>query len=400
MEKIIVSAKRTPIGRFLGSFYECNPMDVCVQLMAAVLSGTDKKDYSIGIFGNVLDAGLGQGFSRALCLNSGLPEEMPSYTLNMVCGSGSRSIINACEEIDLGSNVVICGGYEFMSNVPYATNTYLRLGKKFGNFEMVDLLIKDGLTDYIDGTHMGITAENIAESLGITREEQDRYAMLAQQRAIAAVDGGVFRDEIVPISLFDYKKRPFLCEKDEFPNRDSTLEKLSALRPAFKSNGTVTAGNTSGINDGACFLSVASREYAVSHHLDGLAEIVDYASVGCDHSQMGLGPFFAIKKLLSQQHLSFSDISLFEINEAFAAQILGDFKLLAKEYGVREEEIISITNLHGSGIGLGHPLGCTGARIVTTLAHSMKRKNMKGKYGIASLCVGGGQGVAILLKGV
>jgi acetyl-CoA C-acetyltransferase len=399
MKKFIVQAKRTPIGKFLGSFYECNPLDVCCQLMNSTLFGFSKDDFQLGVFGNAIQADMGQGFQRAFCLSSGLPIGMPSYTINMVCGSGAQSVIAICQNIDLGLDLGVCGGYEFMSNIPYATNTYLRLGKKFGNFEMVDLMLKDGLIDSLNGEHMGLTAERIAKEFNITRDSQERYAFLAQQRALHAVDSGLFKEEIVPIKLQDYKKRDFFCEQDEFPNRECTLEKLRTLKPTFCLDGTITAGTASGINDGASFLVIASSSYVEEHNVKPLAEIVDYVSVGCDHEKMGLGPFFATKKLLEKTKLEFKQISLFEINEAFAAQVLGDFKLFEQEYGVDDDYLISRTNLLGSGLALGHPLGCTGARIITTLSHTMHRDGLSGKYGIATLCIGGGQGIAVLLKG-
>lgn len=399
MDKFIISAKRTPIGKFLGSFYECDPKDVCCQLMSSTIKPLAANDFKLGVFGNAIQASMGQGFQRSVCISCGLPIEMPSYTINMVCGSGAQAIINVCQNIDLGLDLCICGGYEFMSNIPFATNTYLRLGKKFGNFEMVDLMLKDGLIDVLSGEHMGLTAERIAQKYHITREEQEKYAFLSQRRAINAVDEGVFKDEIVPITLKDYKKRDFVCAQDEFPNRECTLEKLSSLKPSFLPDGTITAGTASGINDGACFLTIASKDYIKEKHIRPLAEIVDYVSIGCDHSMMGLGPFYAIKALLKKTGLSIQDISLFEINEAFASQLLGDVKLLSDEYGVQASDLIDRTNVYGSGLALGHPLGCTGARIVTTLAHTMHNKKMVGKFGIASLCIGGGQGIAILIKG-
>lgn len=399
MKKYIIESKRTAIGKFLGSLYEANPFLVCVQLLNSVLAKAKTEDVQIGIFGNAIQAGMGQGFGKALMNKCGIPVTSPSYVVNMVCGSGAQAIINLCKEIELGVKLGVCGGYEFMSNIPFATNTYLRLGKKFGNFEMVDLMIKDGLTDFLSNVHMGITAENIAEQLGITREEQDQFAFLAQSRAIKAVDSGVFKDEITPISLVNYKNQEYVFSVDEFPNRESTIEKLSRLKPAFKKGGTVTAGNSSGINDGACFMLIGSEDYVVSNNIDPLAEIVDYVSIGCSNDTMGLGPYYAIKELLAKNRMSLEDIELFEINEAFSAQLLGTIKCLSKDFGVDANRLLSKTNVNGSGIGLGHPLGMSGARIVGTLAHQMKKNKCSG-YAIASLCVGGGQGVALLLKGV
>jgi acetyl-CoA C-acetyltransferase len=401
MQKYIINALRTPIGKFLGSFYECNPLEVCDQLMEETIkTAPNKKDFQYGVFGNAIQGGMGQSFQRSVCLKAGLPLKMPSYTINMVCGSGAEAVINACEKIDLGMSLGIAGGYEFMSNIPYATNTYLRLGKKFGNFEMVDLMLKDGLVDYLDGEHMGLTAERIAKKYSITRIDQDKFAFRSQSLAKKAIENGCFNDEIVPINLLDYKKRPFTISQDEFPHFDTSMEKLAQLKPTFLKNGTLTAGNVSGINDGACFMSIASAKYVKKHSLTPLAEIVDYVSIGCDHKMMGLGPYFAIKALLKKEHLDLKDISLLEINEAFAAQVVACLRLLSEKYYESFDSILTRTNIHGGGISLGHPLGCSGARIITTLAHTMKREGYKDKYGIASMCIGGGQGIAVLIKGV
>lgn len=395
----IVEAKRTAIGKFLGSFYEADPADVCSQMIRNGFS-TDLKDVESVIVGNVISAGTGQGIARKIAISAGVPREVPAYTVGMVCGSGMQAIRNAVNEIKCGSNLVLCGGFELMSNIPFATNSYIRLGKKFGDFTLTDLMTHDGLIDSFSGVHMGITAENVAEQYHVSREEQDSYAYLAQRRAIEAVDSGVFKEEIVPIHLVDYRGRPYTFDTDEFPNRSSTPEKLATLKPTFlkNGNGTVTAGNSSGINDGASFLLLASEEYCRSHKVTPLAEIVDTAAVGCDPQLMGLGPYYAISKLLDSRKISLEEIDYLEINEAFAAQVLGCFNLLEEHFGVAKKDIIEKTNIYGSGLGLGHPLGATGARIVTTLTYIMKNK--KAKYGVASLCIGGGMGAAVLLKGV
>ena len=396
----ILDAKRTAIGKFLGSFYEKDPDDICVQLAKGLFesSKVNPSDVEETIFGNVISAGHGQGLARKIAINSGVPLESPAYSINMVCGSGMQAIFNACNEIKLGRNLVLSGGYEFMSNIPFATDTYLRFGKKFGDFNMMDLMTHDGLIDNFSGSHMGITAENIAKEYSISREQQDKYAFIAHQRALYSTSINYFKDEIIPINLIDYKGKSFVFEIDEFPNPNATMEKLSTLKPSFikDGSGTVTAGNTSGINDGASFLLLASDEYCSKHNLFAPIEIVDYCAIGLDPQKMGLGPYYSIEKLLDNNNLSFKDIDVFEINEAFAAQVLGCFKLFESKYNVSEQYIIEHTNLHGSGLGLGHPLGCTGARIITTLYHHMLNNDCK--YGIASLCVGGGQGLAILLK--
>jgi len=396
----IIEAKRTAIGKFLGSFYECDPSDVCVQTINELFNSikVNKADVDMSIFGNAIPAGLGQGIARKISINAGIPIEKPSYLVNMVCGSGMQAVINACNEIKLGKDLVLAGGFEFMSNIPYATDTYLRLGKKFGDFKMTDLMTHDGLHDAFSGVHMGVTAENIAKELHISREEQDKYAYMSEKRALDAVNDGYFDDEIVKVLLKDYKGNEYTFERDEFVNPNTSPEKLATLKPSFikDGSGTITAGNSSGINDGAAFLLLGSDDFCEKNKIDAKVEIVDYVTVGCDPQKMGLGPYYAIKELLGKTKLEFKDIDLFEINEAFAAQTLGCFKLLEKEYKVSEEYITDRTNICGSGLGLGHPLGCTGARIIVTLYHHMLKRNAK--YGVASLCVGGGMGVAVLLK--
>lgn len=407
MEKVyIIDAKRTAIGKFLGSLYEANPAEVCSKLIQKgfQLKNADEKsvlnDVESVIIGNVISAGTGQGIARKIALMAGVPQNVPAYSLNMVCGSSMQAIKNALVEIRCGADLILCGGFEFMSNIPYATNSYIRLGKKFGDFKMIDLMTHDGLIDSINGIHMGITAENIAQKYKITRKEQDEYSHLARQRAISAIDSGKFVEEIVSIVLHDYKGREYIFDTDEFPNRESTLEKLASLKPTFLKNerGTVTAGNTSGINDGAAFLLLASEKYCKENRIIPIVEICEGIVTGCDPQMMGLGPYYAIEKLLRVTGKGIDDIDYFEINEAFAAQILGCYKLLSKEYNCSVEEIIKRSNIYGSGIGLGHPLGATGARIVVTLMHILKHS--KEQYGIASLCIGGGMGAAVLLRKV
>lgn len=399
--KFIIEAKRTAIGKFLGSLYESDAVEVSRQVITNGFTESYLKDVEEVILGNVISAGMGQGFARAVAIKSGIDVSAPAYSLNMVCGSGMQAIINACNEIECGKDLILAGGVEFMSNIPYATNTFLRLGKKFGNFEMTDLMVSDGLTDSFSGVHMGITAENIASKYDITRQAQDDYAYMSQQRSIKAIDSGIFKEEIVPVRLKDYKGREYIFDTDEFPNRESTKEKMASLKPTFikDGTGTVTAANTSGINDGASFVLVASEEYCKKNDITPLAEIVGNATIGCDPQYMGLGPYYAIRKLLNDQKMSFTDVDYFEINEAFAAQVLGCLKLMEEEYGVSEEYITDRCNRYGSGLGLGHPLGMTGARITTTLVHEMMR-NEEIRYGVASLCIGGGMGAALLLRKV
>ena len=400
----ILDSARSPIGKFLGSLYEKDASDVSKQVLSHLISSNqiDKNLFEEVIVGNVISAGLGQGFARKIAINSGVPITTPAYSLNMVCGSGMQAIINGVKNIRVsgGGREELCGGVEFMSNIPFATNTYLRLGKKFGDFTMMDLMTHDGLIDSFSGVHMGITAENIAHDLNISREEQDDYSWLSLQRAIKAVDSGVFQEEIVPIELKDYKGRSFTFDQDEFPNRTSTREKMASLSPTFLKDGTgtVTAASSSGINDGVAFVALGSEEYCKEHQINPQIEIVDYATIGCDPQKMGLGPFYAIRKLLDANKLKLTDIDILEINEAFAAQVLGCYKLLGQEYGVSLAWLEDHCNVNGSGLGLGHPLGCTGARITVTLEHYMRHHDVT--YGIASLCIGGGMGAALLLRKV
>lgn len=402
MKKYIISVKRSAIGKFLGSLYEQNIVDVSAQLIKNGFNNELLQDVQEVILGNVYSSNLGQGVARAIAIKSGCGKEnsVPAYSINEVCGSGMQAIINACQEIECGKELVLAGGIEFMSNVPYATESYLRLGQKNGNFTMADLMIKDGLIDQFSGKHMGITAENIAKKYNITREQQDEYAWMSQHRTIDAIDSGRFKEEIVSLNLKDYKGRDYIFDTDEFVNRESTKEKMSSLNPTFikDGTGTITAANTSGINDGIAFLLITSEKYCKEHNIKPLVEIVDNSVIACDPQLMGLGAFYAIKSLLNKTKINFKDIDYFEINEAFAAQILGCFKLLEEEYKIDESYIIDRTNIYGSGLGLGHPLGCTGARIVTTLSQILMHNNCT--YGIASLCVGGGMGSALLLKKV
>jgi acetyl-CoA C-acetyltransferase len=403
MKKVyIINAKRSAIGKFLGSFYEADISNVSSQVIKKGFEKEQKyfNDIDFTIIGNVVSAGLGQGIARKISINSGIPESTPAYSVSMVCGSGMQAIRSGISEIECGANLVLCGGIEFMSNIPYATNSYIRLGKKFGDFTMMDLMTHDGLIDSFSGVHMGVTAENIAKKYNITREEQEEYSYNSIQRAIKAIDSGCFKEEIVPVALKDYKNREYIFEIDEFANRESTLEKMKTLKTTFikDETGTITAATTSGINDGVSFLLIASEDYVKKNNIKPLAEIVNSSVVGIDPQVMGLAPAYAIKKLLEKENMNFNDIDYYEMNEAFAAQALGAMRILQDEYKISKEEIITKTNVYGSGLGLGHPLGCTGARIATTLTYILKNKNAK--YGIATLCIGGGMGEAILLQKV
>ncbi len=397
----IIEAKRSAIGKFLGSLYEKDISEVSTQVIKSGFAKKDLDKVECVVIGQVFSAGTGQALARKIAISSGIDQRVPAYMTNMVCGSGLQAIRSAVMEIHEGRDLVLCGGIELMSNIPFATDSYIRLGKKFGDFNMIDLMTHDGLIDSFSGVHMGITAENIAREFGISRKEQDSYSYMAQQRAIEAIDSGRFKNEIVPLHLKDYRNNDYVFDTDEFPNRQSSPEKLAALKPTFikDGTGTITAGSASGINDGVAFLLLASERYVKENGITPMAEIIDSSIVGCDPQMMGLGPYYAIKDLLEKTGMDFNDVSRFEINEAFAAQTLGCFRLLAQEYGVSEDDIIERTNVYGSGLGLGHPLGMTGARITTTLAHMMVNdKNIE--YGISSLCIGGGMGAALLLKKV
>jgi len=314
----------------------------------------------------------------------------------MVCGSGLKTVMNAYTNVkaDQG-NLYIAGGVEHMSKAPFITSSAIRSGHKLGAAKQEDHIIHDALTDAFDHIHMGITAENIAEKYDITREEQDAFAMTSQERAVKAVDEGKFKDEIVPIEI-KTRRGSTIFDTDEFPNRNTSFEKLGKLRPAFKKDGTVTAGNASGINDGASMTVVASETYVKEHNLEPLAEIIGIGQGGVEPTLMGLGPVPAIKAALKQANLSLDDMELLELNEAFAAQSLGVIKELTDTYDVTKEWILERTNVNGGAIALGHPVGSSGNRILVTLIHEMKKRKLK--YGLASLCIGGGMGAAVIVK--
>ena len=399
MSKVfIVAAKRTPIGRFLGSLANVHPAEYGSLVVKQLLEDTKLQVDAVDevVVGNILPAGLGQGLARQISLRAGLKIETPAYAVNMVCGSGMKAIMNAYSNIAAGlHHVVIAGGVESMSMAPYLIPGRSREGIKFGSFKVKDHMVDDALTDAFELYHMGVTAENIVNELNITREEQDEFAYASQQKAIQAVDSGRFDDEIVPVPV-KQKKETIVFDKDEYPNRRTTLEKLASLRPAFVKDGTVTAGNSSGINDGASFVIVASEEAVKKYDKTVLAEIVGIGQGGVNPSVMGLGPVPAIRNALKHADMSLSQMDLLELNEAFAAQSIGVVKKLAEEHGVSEEWIYGRTNVNGGAIALGHPVGASGNRITVTLIHEMRKQNVQ--YGLASLCIGGGMGTALILK--
>lgn len=401
MKKVfIVAAKRTALGKFMGSLSTIKPGKMGALVIKSMLEETQvpASDIDSVIAGNVLSAGQFQGVARQCAIHAGLPVEIPAYSINMVCGSGMKAVMNGVAEIRSGAaSLIIAGGVENMSDAGYILPSSVRTGIKMGNYSVIDHMVNDGLTDAFHNYHMGITAENIAERYGISREEQDQFSFQSQQKAIAAVDGDKFKDEIVPVEIVS-RKETIVFDKDEFPNRTSTPEKLAALRPAFKKDGSVTAGNASGINDGASFVMLADEEAVAKYGLKPLAEIVAVGEGGVEPEVMGLGPVPAIRKALKRAELKLSDMDLIELNEAFAAQALGVIKNLCDEHGVTKEWIDEHTNPHGGAIALGHPIGASGNRILVSLVHELKKYNKN--YGLASLCIGGGMGTAVIIKAI
>jgi acetyl-CoA C-acetyltransferase len=401
MEKVfIVSAKRTPVGSFLGSLKNTSASELGAVLVKNILEETSINPAEVDevIVGNILPAGQGQGVARQVAIKGGLPIEVPAYSLNIACGSGMKAVMNAAISMRAGyNNLVIAGGVESMSGAPYLLPASLRSGYKMGDMKTIDHMIYDALTDAFDGIHMGVTAENIAAKYEISREKQDAFAAESQRRAIAAVDAGQFKDEIVPVKV-KIGKEEVIFDTDEYPNRKTNLEKLSKLKPAFKKDGSVTAGNASGLNDGGSMMLIASEEAVKKYNLTPLAEIVGIGQGGVDPKVMGLGPTPAVRAALKDAGLKLQDINLLELNEAFAAQALGVVHELSVEHDMPEEEILSRTNVNGGAIALGHPVGASGNRIMVTLLHEMLKRKVE--YGLASLCIGGGMGTAVILKRV
>ena len=402
MRKVyVVGAKRSPIGSFMGSLSDVHPADFGSQVLRALLEETkiDPSKIDEVLVGNILPAGLGQGVARQISIKSGIPSTVPAYGVNMVCGSGMKTVMNAYANIMLGfHDVVVAGGAESMTNTPYLVPGKVRTGVKMGEQPLRDHMLYDALTDAFEGYHMGMTAEHIVEKFGLTREEQDQFAWNSQLRARTADDAGKFKDEIVPITI-KTRKGEVIFDKDEYINRGTSYEKLSQLRPAFKKDGSVTAGSSSGINDGASFLLLASDEAVKKYNLTPLFELVGIGQGGVDPSIMGLGPTPAIKQALKTANLSFNDLELLELNEAFAAQSLGVIRELTEAFGVSKEDILEKTNVNGGAIALGHPVGASGNRIIVTLLHEMLKQEDK-NVGLASLCIGGGMGTAVIFKKV
>ena len=399
MKKVyIVAAKRTAIGKMFGTLSNFTPAELAALVIKNIITETGIDPHQIDevIGGNILSAGQGQCIMRQAAVKAGIPVEVPAYIVNMVCGSGLKSVMNAYTDILVGdADLVLAGGTEVMSNAGFVMSGSLRNGQKMGNITAVDHMVHDGLTDAFEGYHMGITAENVAEKCGISREIQDQFAIESQTKAIKAVDAGKFVNEIVPVEIVT-KKETIIFNTDEYPNRSTNLEKLGTLKPAFKKDGTVTAGNASGINDGASFVLLASEEKVKELGLKPLAEIIATGQGGVEPAVMGLGPIPAIKNVLKKANMKLSDMDLLELNEAFAAQSLGVLHTLKSEYEVSQEWLQERTNINGGAIALGHPIGASGNRILVTLVHELINENKT--YGLASLCIGGGMGTAVIIK--
>lgn len=399
MEKVfIVAAKRTAIGSFGGTLKNISAGDLAAAAIKGALESTaiSVEDIDEVIVGNVVSANQGMGIGRQASIKAGIPAQVPAYTLNMVCGSGMKTLMDAASHIKAGeAELVVAAGVEVMSQIPFAMPATARSGHKMGDMTAKDLLVSDGLTDVFNAYHMGVTAENIAKQVDISRDDQDAYALSSQQKAVAAIEAGKFEQEIVPVEV---KVRRNVVEfaTDEYPKLDATMEGLAKLRPAFDREGSVTAGNASGINDGASALVVASESAVNRLGLTPLCELLASAQTGLDPQVMGLGPVQAVTSALSKAELTISDVNVFELNEAFAAQALGVIRNLASEHGVSAESILQRANPNGGAIALGHPLGASGNRIIVTLIHEMLRENKD--LGVASLCIGGGMGTAVVVK--
>ncbi|XKM14488.1 acetyl-CoA C-acetyltransferase [Orbaceae bacterium ac157xtp] len=388
-EVVIVSAVRTAIGSFGGAFKNVSAVELGKTAVKAAIEkiNLDPNVIDEVILGNVLCGGLGQNVSRQVAIHAGIPAETPAFGVSKVCGSGLKSVILGAQAIVCGdADVVVVGGTESMSNAAY-TSSAARFGARMGDTKLVDTLINDGLTDAFSQVHMGITAENLVEKYQLTRQELDDFATQSQQRAEAAQKAGKFKDEIVPVEI-KTRKGVDVVDTDEFPRHGTTFESLNKLKPAFKKDGIVTAGNASGINDGAAALILMSKEKADELGIKPLATIRSWASAGVDPQIMGYGPVPATKKALEKAQLSVKDLDLVEANEAFAAQSVSVMKGLNLDPAK--------TNVNGGAIALGHPIGASGARILVSLIHEMKRS--KAKNGLATLCIGGGQGVAMIIS--
>ncbi len=391
MRKVVIaSAARTPIGKFGGLFKSLSAIDLGITAAKEAIKRAKIEPSMIDdvIFGNVLSAGLGQNVARQVSLGAGLPNEIPALTINIVCGSGLRTVSMAAQLIASGDDeIILCGGCESMTNAPYLMPSG-RWGQRMNDGKIVDSMVNDGLWDIYNNYHMGVTAENVAEQYGISREDQDKLAVESQNKAEAAQKSGKFADEIVPIIIPQKKGEPIVIDTDEYPRHGSTYDKMSKLKPAFTKDGSVTAANASGINDGGAALIIMSKEKADELGIEYLAEITGYGTAGVDPKIMGVGPVPAVRKALKKANWTVDDLDLIEANEAFAAQALA----VARELKFNPE----IVNVNGGAIALGHPIGASGARILTTLLYEMKKRDAK--KGLATLCIGGGMGTAVLVQ--
>lgn len=391
MEEVyILSACRTAIGSFAGTLKDVPAVKLGEIVIREALSRANVPagDVDEAIFGNVLQSGLGQNPARQAAVGAGLPVEIPAMTINKVCGSGLKAVNLGALSIKAGdAEIVVAGGMENMSRAPYIMRDY-RNGGRMGDGKIVDEMICDGLWDAFNDYHMGITAENIAEKYGITREEQDAFAAASQQKCEAAQNQKKFEDEIVIVQIPQKKGDPLLFNIDEYPRKGATASGIASLKPAFKKDGTVTAANASGINDGAAALVLASKSYVQKNNLKPLAKIVSYGSRGVAPEIMGMGPVASVRQALARAGLALDDMDLVEANEAFAAQAIA----VARELGLDHDKV----NVNGGAIALGHPIGASGARILVSLLHEMRKRGCK--YGLATLCIGGGMGEAIIVQ--
>lgn len=389
-DAVIVSIVRTPVGAFGGGLKDFSAVDLGTIAVKEAMNraGIQPEMVDNVILGHVLQSGQGQNTARQVLIHAGIPQEVPAFTINKVCASGLRSVSLAAQMIKAGdADIIIAGGMESMTNAPFALPK-ARWGARMGDFASVDLMVKDGLWDAFNQYHMGITAENVAEKYKLTREELDRFATASQNKAEAAVKAGRFKDEIVPVLIPQKKGDPKVFDTDEFPKFGTTYETLAALKPAFKKDGVVTAGNASGINDGAAAVVVMSADKAKELGLTPMARIAGYASAGVDPKIMGMGPVPSSKKALEKAGWTAQDLNLIEANEAFAAQAVA----VNREMGWNTDNV----NVNGGAIAIGHPIGSSGGRILTTLIYEMKKRSAK--KGIATLCIGGGQGCAVAIE--
>ena len=387
---VLLSACRTPIGSFGGAFRDLTAADLGSAVIREAVSRAALSPADIGevIMGCVLQGGAGMNVARQAAMKAGLPASVPAETINRVCGSGLTAVVHAVEAVRCGyTDIIVAGGTESMSSAPYVLRG-ARWGYRMGHHDAADMMLLDGLTCAIEGCHMGITAEEVVTRHGISRGDQDAFAAGSQARAAEAIAGGWFRDEIVAVTVPQPKGQTRTVDTDEYPRAGTTADKLAALKPAFKKDGSVTAGNASGINDGASALVVVSNEWAAREKREPLASIIGYAVTGVEPIVMGMGPVNAVRKALERAGLTLGQIDLFELNEAFASQSLA----VVRELGLDAARV----NVHGGAIALGHPIGASGARVLTTLIYALKRRG--GGVGVAALCIGGGMGIAAVVK--